>query len=99
MNYDIHFHNSIGLAQDELARAIGAAKTQEERIIFLFGIHGAPMTPAEAHALYLKYYPDAPITSIRRAMCNLTRDGRLEKTGEQVKGVYSHVNNRWRLIK
>lgn len=99
MRYDIHFHNSIGLAQDELARAISAAKTQEERIVFLFKLQGVAMTPAEVHTIYRKYYPECPITSIRRAITNLTNDGKLVKTNEQVKGNYNLVNYRWRLIK
>jgi hypothetical protein len=97
--YNIHFHNSVGLAQDELARAIKQAKTQEERIIFLFELNGVSMTPAEMHKAYIKYYPLCPITSIRRAMTNLTNAGRLLKTKEQVKGDYNFVNYRWKLIR
>lgn len=99
MEYNVHFHNSIGLAQDELARAIASAKTQEQRIIFLFELHGVSMTPAEMHTHYIKYYPECPITSIRRAMTNLTVSGRLEKTEVRVKGKYHYNNFRWKLIK
>ena len=99
MKYNIHFHNSIGLAGDELARAITQAKTQEERIVFLFELHGVSMTPAEMHTAYIKYYPECPITSIRRAMSNLTKLGRLQKTEQKVKGKYHIVNYRWKLIK
>jgi hypothetical protein len=98
MIYNAHFHNSIGLAQDELARAIASAKTQEERIILLFKLQGVSMTPAEMHTHYIKYYPECPITSIRRAMSNLTRQGRLDKTKERVKGKYHFNNYRWRLL-
>ncbi len=97
--YNIHFHNSVGLAGDELSRAISQAKTQEERLVFLFELHGKSMTPFEAHTLYIKYYPECPVTSIRRAMTNLTKSGRLIKTGEQIKEQYGTLNSRWKLIR
>lgn len=53
------------------------AKAQDEHILEFFRSHpGKSFTPWEVNAICL---PEAPITSIRRAMTNLTNKGHLRK--------------------
>ena len=40
---------------------------------------------------------NCPITSVRRAMTNLTKAGLLEKTGDKVLGEYGVMVNTWKL--
>jgi hypothetical protein len=53
------------------------------------------MTPFEVEEAYIKLYPKVPITSIRRAMSNLTKDNKLVKTNAMKQGGYDKPNFIW----
>lgn len=70
------------------------AKRQEVVIYDLFLLSNEPLSPSMVcNALNNKW----PITSIRRAMTNLTDDGMIVKTQETVKGVYGKNEHLWSL--
>jgi hypothetical protein len=107
-----HFHNTISLEGNDLSRAINNAKTQEDRILFIFKVQGVSMSPDQVHRLYQQYFYEVPLTSIRRAISNLSRDkkefvnfshyevvekAKLEKTEEKTAGRYGKPNYKWRL--
>ena len=110
-----NFHNTIGLEGKDLSNAIKGAKTQQERILFIFKSQGVAMSPDEVHNLYIQLFGNAPITSIRRAMSNMSKGVRghhsfsnewvwieapdLEKTEQMVTGRYGKSNYRWKLKK
>jgi len=72
------------------------AKTQEESIYVFFLLCNEPLSPSMVlNQLQL----NCPITSVRRAMSNLTTQGRLEKTGQMVKGAYGKNENLWKIRK
>jgi hypothetical protein len=109
----MEFHNTIGMEGEALSNAIKGAKTQEERILFIFKMQGVAMSPDEVHTLYTQLFNDAPITSIRRAMSSMSNGIRghhsfsnewvwveapkLEKTDQMVMGRYGKKNYRWKL--
>lgn len=89
------FHNTIHLPGEELRIADKACRHQEEVVIKCFkqSIH-ALLTPPEVHLMAGQQWP---LTSIRRAITNLTKAGKLEKTAVQRKGIYGTLNNCWKL--
>jgi hypothetical protein len=69
------FHVRSHVTAEEAAAGEARALGQEAAILGDFLIWGplARVTPSELH----RYFPDLPITSIRRALTNLTKRGRL----------------------
>lgn len=72
------------------------AQTQEEKIAALF--HVEPGKAWAPSALRDKLFSKlVPVTSVRRALSNLTRDGVLAKTDDTVDGPHGHAEHLWRL--
>ena len=93
-----HYHNTVGHQGQALKDHEARAYTQDQQIADFFTCHpGELYTPWEIQALVFGI-PRPPITSVRRAMSNLTRDGILTKTTEKkVVGVYGHTSYAWTL--
>lgn len=91
-----HFHNTIGESGDTLIKSEIKCKNQEERIVeILKEKNGIAVTPFYIHEAYLKLYDAVPITSIRRAITNLTNQNRLIKTSQMKTEQYGKPNNTW----
>ena len=89
------YHNTTGLAGKQLERRIEQAESQEEAVEALFEAHpDARLTPFEVQDVAL---PNSPITSVRRAITNLTHQGVLRKTDCQKEGPYGDPNYTWTL--
>ncbi len=89
------YHNTTGQSDSELERRQQQAETQEARVLAFFREHpSGEFTPEDVRARVL---PNAPLTSARRAITNLTNAQLLEKTERQVKGSFGHAVNCWRL--
>ena len=89
------FYNTTGLAGERLERRIEQAESQEEVVEALFEAHpAARLTPFEVQEAVL---PGSPITSVRRAITNLTDQGVLRKTDYQKEGPYGDPNYTWTL--
>jgi Fe2+ or Zn2+ uptake regulation protein len=91
------FYNTIGLYEGELESANLQAKTQEDLILQVFQNNPDTLfTPfglqGELEAMGKNY----PITSIRRAITNLTKRGFLVKTIAKKPGIYGQLNFLWR---
>lgn len=93
------FYNTISLGGEELKKATSSAASQCDNIMKIFYecIPGAMCTPANIHEVYCMRFKSVPITSIRRAMTDLTDEGKLEKTTFMSTGAYGKPNYRWRL--
>ena len=95
------YFNTTDVSGAELARYQDAALSQEERLLAYFesaynaGGHYVLLTPT--NALILVFSNKVPITSVRRALSNLTRDGKLRTSG-QTKGPYGRPEHYWRLV-
>lgn len=77
-----------------LAQFEGKAASQEALLMALFRAYVSPFSPSEAHRMLRSR---APLTSIRRAMTNLTAQGLLVRTEQKASGPYGRPEFRWRL--
>ena len=91
------YYNTLSETGEDLKSSQVKAETQKHEILALFEYHsGALYTPFEVQC---RMNEISPITSIRRAMSNLTDEGKLEKTSIKKKGDYGKDNYTWRLKK
>jgi hypothetical protein len=89
------FYNTIKLASIDLQLAKDKCKSQEEFIKWLFNNQpDLQITPSQLLDLFDN---NTPITSIRRALTNLTNDNFLQKTDVKVTGMYGKPEHIWKL--
>lgn len=94
-----NFHNTVDYKGEELEKADKKAKKQAEAILDFF--HSKPfkhMTPSFVYNALLasgEIDEKVPITSIRRAMSNLTRDHELRKSENKIKGPLGVSEHEW----
>lgn len=90
------FHNTIDLRGEQLARAQARALTQEDLVMAIFiASHKGLLTPEDV----LRLMPEpALLTSVRRAMTNLTNRGHLCKTEHFTLGQYGARVHYWSLV-
>lgn len=93
------YFNTTHSSGAALSQYQGSAKAQEDHIAQIFQRHPtAAYTPSEVRAMVISIVQaDIPITSIRRAMTNLTTVGVLRKTQQQKTGPYGRPEYMWRL--
>lgn len=92
------FHNTTCLEGSALRRREIRAGSQNERILEWFRMNPNKLyTPFDIHNIYYSNGCSAPITSIRRAMTDLTKLGYLVKTEEKRPGEYGELNYCWKL--
>jgi len=90
------YHNTTQSLGPELREYQDKANSQEKRILaFLKLDSNRPITPSAACMWIFK--GNIPITSVRRALTNLTNAGELVKTTVQVKGPYGRPEFIWEL--
>ena len=71
------------------------AQSQEDKIYNWFLDH--PTMEVTPFYIQARLMPKSPITSVRRAITNLTKAGHLEKTDKKVVEVYGISNYLWKL--
>lgn len=92
-----HWYNTIDAPEKAEEEHTGMAATQEDIIIRYFMQHpDKKFTPYEVW-VNIGGKNNWPITSVRRAMTNLTEQGRLVKYGEKRRGGYGTDNYTWGL--
>jgi len=100
MKTDSYF-NTTNVTGAQLLRYHNTALSQEERLLAYF--HAAYNADGEyvlltpTLALMLVFSKRVPITSVRRALSNLTSDGKLMKDGK-ARGIYGRPEHYWRLV-
>jgi hypothetical protein len=89
------FYNTTNLSGNDLSESVADAQKQQKLVETFFRKYpNQKFTPFEVHkALNI----NAPITSIRRAITNLTNEGILVKTDEKRIGQYGKPNYTWTL--
>ena len=95
----ISFYNTIGIEGKKLKQATRKAENQESLILDFFkrrAIYNS-YTPADVWQIFQDKGFNWPITSVRRAMTNLTKKELLVKLKEQRKGIYGIENHTWKL--
>lgn len=94
MSATIPFHNTTGLTGRRLIAASRVAKGQEAAVLDVFRAAGRPLSPSEVHA---RMPGRVLLTSVRRAISNLTQAGALVKLDQTVPGPYSMPEHLWAL--
>lgn len=102
------YHNTNNHVNAELLKAIEAATKQQDRVLLIFQAKNRPMSPSEVWQIYQTWFSRCPITSIRRAITNMTQYvfenyknqtvPKLCKTDLPLRpGLYSRGENVWQL--
>lgn len=99
-----HFHNTTSESGTTLATYNDKALSLEVRVIdymkMTYRLHSGFMpykSPSQVYRSMDLEKEGVPITSLRRAMSNLTRDGVLFKTEHKVIGMYGRPEFMWGL--
>ena len=85
------FFNTINLSGPPLQEAKEKAVYQEDVILQFFLDNPGLHTPSDV----ADKFPNWPITSVRRAITNLTKNGKLIKTAIKQYGKYGQLNYCW----
>ena len=94
MTYASSYHQTQMLIDDQVAAYTVQAARQEETIYEFFKTSPGEYSP---ETIQEKVLPTAPITSVRRAITNLTEAGLLRKTGRKELGRYGRPVGTWML--
>lgn len=87
------YYNTTKESGTTLKNNVAKAKSQEV-IIYSEFLSGKEINPKE---LFNTFSKQMPITSIRRALTNLTKQGKLIKTDEKRIGMYGRSEYVWKL--
>lgn len=89
------YHNTVPESGITLEAYRRRANEQDAAVLSVFRVSPTRLfTPFE---IWLSFSRKWPLTSIRRAITNLQRAGKLEKTEFKKDGGYGRLNNCWRL--
>ena len=92
----MNYYNTTNLIGDNLLKEIANAKGQEEKITIFFKSRALSyFSPSDI--LREVFNNSVPLTSIRRAITNLTDRGVLIKTDKQKPGLYGKSVYCWKL--
>lgn len=84
------------LTPDQLTAALARAHGQTEQVLALYRTHTA-LSPSQAHRMLTSAGLHVLLTSTRRSISTLTREGCLRKSGRQVMGPHGAVESVWTL--
>lgn len=92
------YYNTTKESGTTLNNNVAKAKSQEENILITIKRHsyflGNEISPSGLFVMMKEIYP---ITSIRRALTNLTKQGKLIKTDEKRIGMHGRSEYVWKL--
>jgi len=94
------FFNTTNETGDLLAEYRSKSEHQDERVLKIFEGSGqaAALSPSMVSSLYDRLYSGStPLTSIRRSITCLTKEGKLEKTSEKRPGLFRRPEFLWKL--
>jgi hypothetical protein len=93
-----HYFNTAAENQSDVIQYTEKAKTQAEIIIDLYpGLLNKEGSPSQVHRFLALMAYFWPITSVRRAISVLTREGKLIKTDRVVRGPYGRNERIYKL--
>ena len=89
------YFNTTHSTRGELCRYENQALSQEQKILRWFKRRHGHASPTDV--LRDVFFNQVPITSVRRALTNLTNNGDMVKAHTQVEGPYGRPEHLWRL--
>lgn len=89
------FHNTTNLDGTVLGLSEEKAKRQERRVLKIFQDNQCFMSPQYVWHFSGMDVENIPLTSVRRAITNLTESGQLVKTKKKVIGKYGAKTHCW----
>ena len=89
------YHNTTNIDGTRLDQFEEKAKSQDEKILEWFEYSEGAYSPSKINDRV--FASSVPLTSVRRALSNLTKAGLLVKTDRQVKGPYGRPEHLWKL--
>lgn len=92
------YHNTNHEPWADLQTSEHKAQVQEGTILYLFKRTLQGLTPDQVHEM-LYGHTSVPITSVRRAITNLTSQGKLEKTDQRRAGSFGKKVFVWRAVR
>jgi len=96
---ELVFHDKVPIEEEKLPQAREKARAQKEKVLEFFGAHYPQnFTPYEVFEQMKDKGACAILTSIRRSITDLTKEGRLYKCmySESRKGQYGALNRVWK---
>lgn len=89
------YYNTTFLQGAELREAVACAKDQDRAVLLIFENTNRSFSPSEILRLIEKTGKKPPLTSIRRSITNLTKQGKLRKLNEMGRGLYGKPEHKW----
>lgn len=93
-----NFYNTVNLNGLDLFSANKQVRKQDDIILQIFSEDGEEMTPFEVDEILKRQGYSYPITSVRRSITTLTKEGKLEKTKTRRQGEYGQLNYTWKVL-
>ncbi|QDP66113.1 MAG: putative HTH binding protein [Prokaryotic dsDNA virus sp.] len=90
-----NYHNTTNLTGSKLKKAIDTSLSQESVILEIFK-QGKKYSPSQVNKIIRRECLKWPLTSVRRAISNLTYTGHLLKTEDKVLGEYGSPEYVWK---
>ena len=92
------YHNSVNHSGQMLIAFEQKARHQDQEILDIFTLYPSnEFTPFDINTILVAKGINYPITSIRRAITNLTKADMLERSTNKKLGIYKVLNYTWRL--
>lgn len=95
----MHYFNTTQLTGEDLKQAVTDAKDQEEAIYIIYKTTDKPFTPSSILGMMERAGHRLPITSVRRAITNLTDRKLLVMLPNMKTGPYNRPEHYWRINK
>jgi Fe2+ or Zn2+ uptake regulation protein len=89
------FFNTTRLTGEALRQAVRAADKQDDAILAIYANARGPLSPSDVWAQCEQAGKRWPLTSVRRAITNLTAAGALERLDGQKAGIYGKPEHLW----
>lgn len=92
------YHNTTNEVGSNLVSYDFTAQKQSDAVLDLFKIWKR-LSPSHCHLKYISGGKvNTPLTSIRRSITDLTKEGKLEMTSEKMKGSYGRNEYIWKIV-
>jgi hypothetical protein len=91
----VHFFATTPLTAEDLARCVAIAEAQDVRVFLVFQYARRPLSPSQVQRQLNGVGERMLLTSVRRAISTLTKEGLLRKLDSCVMGTYVRIEHTW----